>query len=443
VSLWSWLTGAAPSLPHQPIEPLSAATEKQGSLVSSINSLAFPQPLLYAALGGYASNTGVPVTPLTALQSGAFFGCIKCISEDIAGLPTQIRRRSGEAWLVDLAHPLNKLLKHPNRFQSRFQFWCYVLVSYCLRGNAFIAIKRDPSGTPVELIPVSPDRVTVRISPDTGLLWYRVNSLHVGYGVLCPPEDMIHMKNVSVDGYLGLSPVAVAQDVIGLALATQQHGATLFRQGAQVSGVLTHPGKLSKEASDRIAESWHGSYAGVQNAHRVAVLEEGMGFEKISMTNEDAQFLATRQFQDTDICRLFRVPPHKIGDFSRATWSNLQQSQQQYRDDCLISHTDQLQELLADQLFWEAERDLYQVHWDFTPMLQGDQNQRFTAYQIGLNNGFLSRNEVRMREGFNPIPGGDEYRVPLNTGDPMDPANAVQQIPDEQSSNANSLAPAF
>jgi HK97 family phage portal protein len=443
MNLWGWLTGAAPSPPPLPVEPLMPATAaaspeaKQGSLISSVNSLAFPQPLLYAALGGYASNTGVPVTPLTALQSAAVYGCIKCISEDIAGLPTQIRRKSGDAWLVDAGHPLNKLLKHPNKFQSRFQFWCYVLTSYCLRGNAFIVIQRDFAGTPVELVPVSPDRVTVRISPETGYLWYRVNSLHVGYGVLVPPEDMLHMKNISVDGYLGLSPIAVAQDVVGLALATQQHGSILFRQGGQVSGVVSHPGKLSKEASDRIAESWRSTYGGVQNAHRVAILEEGMKFDKISMTNEDAQFLATRQFQVLDICRLFRVPPHKIADFSRATWSNLQQSQQQYRDDCLTSHTDQLQELLGDQLFFDDERDRLQVHWDYTPMLQGDTNQRFTAYQIALNNGFLSRNEVRMREGLNPVPGGDDFRVPLNTGDPMHPEAIGQMIPPEGGGEAN------
>lgn len=414
-----------------PVEPLPAATEqKQGSLVGSINALAYPQPLLYAALGGYASNTGVPVTPLTALQAAAVYGCCKCISEDIAGLDILIRRKlAGGGWVTAPTHPLNTLLARPNPWQTRFQFWSYVLTSYCLRGNAFVVIQRDRAGNPVELVPISPDRVTIRISPDTGFLWYRVNSLRVGYGVLIPPEDMLHMRNMSVDGYLGLSPIACAQDVVGLALAAQQHGAVLFRQGGQISGVLKHPGRLSKEATDNIAESWRDTHAGVQNAHKIAVLEEGMSFEKIAITNEDAQFLQTRQFQVIDICRIYRVPPHKVGDYGRATFTNVEQQQLQYKDDCLTPHTDQLSGLMRDQLLFDDERDDYDICFDYTKMLQGDQLQRFQAYQVGLLNGFLNRNEVRAREGLNPIPGGDEYRVPLNTGNPLHPETLGQRIP--------------
>lgn len=426
---WSWLTGAQPSAPP-PVEPLPPATEKQGSLVGSVNSLAFPQPLLYAALGGYASNTGVPVTPLTGLQASAFLGCIKCISEDIAGLACVIRRRlPNGGWVIDRTHRLNKLLRKPNLFQSRFQFWCYVLTSYCLRGNAFVVINRDLAGNPAELIPVSPDRVSVTISPNTGFLWYRVNSLHIGYGIMIPPDDMLHMKNISIDGYLGLSPVACAQDVLGLALAAQQHGSILFRQGAQVAGTIKHPGRLSKEAADNIAESWRNTHAGVQNAHKVAILEEGMSFDKIAITNEDAQFLQTRQFQTQEICRIFRVPPNKVGDYGRATFGNVEQQQQQYIDDCLSPHTDQLADLLNEQLFFEDERDDYEFYWDYTCMLQGNRLERFQTYQIGLLNGVLSRNEVRAQENMNPVPGGDEYRVPLNTADPTHPENIPQTRP--------------
>jgi hypothetical protein len=158
MSLWTWLTGAPAPRPPMPIEPLATATEqKQGSLVGSINSLAFPQPLLYAALGGYASNTGVPVTPLTALQSAVVYACVKCISEDVAGLDCVIRRRlAGGGWVIDRTHPLNALLRKPNRFQSRFQFWCYVLSSYCLRGNAFVVIIRVSPATPSSLYRSAP-----------------------------------------------------------------------------------------------------------------------------------------------------------------------------------------------------------------------------------------------------------------------------------------------
>ncbi|HSR78749.1 MAG TPA: phage portal protein [Xanthobacteraceae bacterium] len=405
--------------------------EQKQDIVGAMNSLAFPQPMLFAALGGQVSNTGVPVTPMTALQAAAVYGCIKCISEDIAGLVLQIRRRSpAGGWIIDYRHPLNELMRRPNRWQSRFQFWAYVLTAYCLRGNSYIVIQRDQAGRPVELVPVSPDRITLQISPE-GNLWYRVNSLHIGFGVLVPAEDMLHLKNMSLDGYVGISPIACAQDVIGLALAAQQHGAILFRQGGQISGVLRHPGKLSREATDNLAESWRNTHTGVQNAYKVAILEEGMSFDKVAITNEDAQFLQTRQFQVADICRIYRVPPHKVGDYARATFGNVEQQQQQYIDDCLAPHTDQLEDLMNEQLLFDDERPDYQTHWDYTSMLRGDQTQRYQAYQIGLLNGFLSRNEVRGLENMNPIPGGDEYRVPLNTAptNVMHPETIPQQIP--------------
>jgi phage portal protein BeeE len=247
MSLRTWLAGmlAGPPAPLPRIEPAIAAglmappeTKQAGDIVSSLNSMAFPQPLLYAAPGGYASNTGVPVTPFTALQSAAVYGCSKCISEDIACLPLQVRRRTpGGGWVIDDKHPLNRLFRRPNRLMTAFQFWCYLLTAYCLRGNAYAVIERGPNGEPIELIPVTPDRVTVKLSVVDGAAWYLVNAKQIGIGVWVAPEDMLHMlhmRNLSVDGYLGLSPIACAQDVIGLALAAQQHGAVLSWPAAAI-----------------------------------------------------------------------------------------------------------------------------------------------------------------------------------------------------------------
>jgi HK97 family phage portal protein len=432
VSMWSWLTGQPSSPPPQRVEPAivasAAAAQKQpGDIVGSLNSMAFPQPLLYAALGGYASNTGVPVTPFTALQSAAVYGCVKCISEDIAGLPVQIRRRTlAGGWVIDETHPLNKLLRRPNRWMTATQFWSYVLTAYCLRGNSYIVTQRDQrTGQAVELVPVTPDRVTVKLSVVDGMLWYLVNARQIGIGVWVAPEDMLHVKNISVDGYLGLSPIACAQDVIGLALAAQQHGAVLFRQGGQVAGVLKHPGKIGKEAADNLAESWRDTHGGVQNAFKTVILEEGMTFDKIAMTNEDAQFLATRQFQVVDICsRIYRVPPHKVGEYGRATFNNVEQQQQMYIDDCLGPLTQQLENLMNDQLLFDDERDNYQTHFDYTGLLRGDLIRRYQSYAIGLGQGFLNRNEVRAAENMNPIPGGDEYTITAAPGGTAGQINA-------------------
>lgn len=420
----------APVPPSQPPAATPTAAGGRGGggdIVSLTNSLAFPN---FPGLG-YPSNTGIPVTPLTAMQAAAVYGCCKSISEDIAGLALQVRRRSsGGGWVVDTAHPLNRVFRRPNRWQTRQHFWVFLLVAYCLRGNAYAVILRDNVGNPVELVPVWPDNVSViRPVEAGGRIWYGVTSRLLGGSWRVPQESIIHMMNVSIDGFAGLSPIACAQDVIGLAIAAQQHGAVLFRQGGQIAGVLTHPGEIGKEATDSIAQSWREVHSGVQNAHKIAVLEEGMKFEKIAMTSEDAQFLQTRQFQVIDIARIYRMPPHKLGDYGRATFNNLEQQQQQYIDDCLSPHTNQLSGLFEDGLLFEDEWQNYQIRWDYSTLLQGDIQQRYSAYQIGLNNGFLSRNEVREREGMNPIAGGDEYRVPLNTGNPMDPANAAQAIP--------------
>jgi len=234
-----------------------------------------------------------------------------------------------------------------------------------------------------------------------------------------------------MDSYVGVAPVAIAQDVIGLALATQQHGGILFRQGGQIGGVIQHPGKLSKEAGDRIANSWRETHAGVQNAHKVAVLEEGMQFEKIAMTNEDSQFLETRRFQVIDICRLYGVPPHKLGELDKATLNNIEQQNQQYVDSALKPIAKSITELFDAHLLFEDERALLNIQLDFDDMTRSDLLTRYQAYQIGTLNGWLSRNEVRARENLDPITDGtgDEYRVPLNTADPAKPENIGQQIP--------------
>ena len=224
----------------------------------------------------------------------------------------------GGGYRREQQHPLNKLFRRPNRWQTRFEFVSYMLTSLCLRGNAFVVVERDKDANPIELVPIAPDRCTMMLTDD-GELWYRINSRRLGYGLVVPPDDMIHLKNIAMDGYVGVSPIAIAQDVIGLALATQQHGGILFRQGGQVGGVVSHPGQLSKEAADRIANSWRETHAGVQNAHKVAILEEGMKFDKVAITNEEAQFLESRRFSVLEIGRLYGVPPHRLGELDKAT----------------------------------------------------------------------------------------------------------------------------
>jgi len=436
--LGAWLLGGSPAAGSAAPE-----TKDSAAVTSTLGGLGWPQPMLYAALGGYASNTGVPVTPFTALQAAAVYACVRSVSQDMAVLKPFVRRvlPSG-GYRRELQHPLNKLFRRPNRWQTRFEFISYVISSLCLRGNSFVVVERDRDANPIELVPIAPDRATIMLTDD-GELWYRINSRRIGQGILIPPDDMIHLKNISMDGYVGVSPIAIAQDVIGLALATQQHGGILFRQGGQIGGVISHPGKLSKEASDRIANSWRETHAGVQNAHKAAILEEGMKFDKIAITNEEAQFLETRRFQVTDICRLYGVPPHRLGELDKATLNNIEQQNQQYVDSALKPIAESIEELFNHHLLFDDERAILECKFDFDDMTRGDLLTRYQAYQIGTLNGWLNRNEVRAKENMNPIDDGhgDEYRVPLNTAVPSDNLAPAQAAPSEAANAPSAAAP--
>jgi HK97 family phage portal protein len=415
----------------------SLETKNDAAVTSTLGGLGWPQPMLYAALGGYASNTGVPVTPFTALQASAVYACIRMISQDMAMLKPFVRRTLvNGGYRRELQHPLGKLFRRPNRWQTPFEFISYMITSLCLRGNAFVVVERDKDANPIELVPIAPDRCSIMLTED-GELWYRINSRRLGDGLLVPPDDMIHLKNISLDGYVGASPIAIAQDIVGLALATQQHGGILFRQGGQISGTISHPGKLSKEAADRLANSWRETHAGVQNAHKTAILEEGMKFEKSAITNEEAQFLETRRFQVLEIARLYGVPPHRLGELDKATLNNIEQQNQQYVDSALKPIARSIEQLFDHHLLFDDERSILECKFDFDDMTRSDVKTRFEAYQIGTLNGWMNRNEVRARENMNPIEDGhgDDYRVPLNTAVPSDNLAQTTTAPAE-SANA-------
>ena len=368
-------------------------------------------------LGLGASATGLPITPYTALQATAVFACVRCLSEDWAKLPVEVQRLrpGGRGYDVVRDHYLARLLRRPNRWQVPFQFWAFVSMCLALRGNSYVVIVRGRDGESRALVPVSPDRVTVLLSPK-GWLFYHVSHPLVGEGLTLHQDDMLHLRGFTLDGYMGMSPIMASPEAIGIALATQRHGATLFRNGSQLQGVLKAAGSLSPEAAKRLANSWEKVYGGVDNTGKTAVLEEGMAYEKIGMTAEESQFIATREHQDIDVCGMFRVPPHKIARLGDAHFSNIENQNQEYIDNALLPPIRQAEEMIAEKLLFPEDRDIIRARWNFDELLRGDKKSRVDAGVAGVNSGLINANEWRLSEGLNPYKGGDEYRVPLNTG---------------------------
>lgn len=383
-------------------------------------SLAVPTPGLFWALGGFPSSTGVPVSPLTAIQSSTVYGCAKARSEDLAKVPLRLKRIAADGGSKILRdHPIARLLKRPNEWMTPFTFKRYLELSVCYRGNAYVVIRRNAAGDPFDLIPISPDNCSPEISAK-GNLFYRIRHPLLASGgqqIKLHSDNVLHIKNIGLDvSYMGISPIAAAQEVIGLALAAQQHGAILFRQGAQFSGAIKHPMHLNPEGKDYLERKLAEKYQGVQNAHKVLILDEGMTFEKLGMTNEDAQFLELRQFQRSEICAIFRVPPHKVMDLGRATYTNMEVGEQAYINDALMPDAEQIAEEMSAKLLFDDERDEMEFSWDWDAMLRADRKTRYEAHAIGMYNGFLSQNDVMRMEGRPTIPNGDVYERPLNIG---------------------------
>lgn len=239
-----------------------------------------------AMWGLVPSTTGEPVTAITALSVSTVYACVKRLGEDIGKLPVVIRRRLPRGgFAVDRQHPLNKVFGKPNRWQTAFEFKAYLFSSLALRGNAYACVLRRPDGTPYSMVPFSPSQVSPMLSAD-GTIYYHASQPALGGGLLFHQDDMIHLRGMTLDGgYVGISPIFAAPDVFGLAIAVQKHGAVLFRQGTQIPAFLRHPARLSREAQDNLIESMQRRHGGVENAHRLAVLEEGMDIVKVGMTS--------------------------------------------------------------------------------------------------------------------------------------------------------------
>ncbi len=371
----------------------------------SRSTLQQPSSWLGDALGAGPTVAGVAISERNALGIAAVWAAVRVLSESVAALPLVVYRRDGRARERAGEHPLYSILHDaPNPDMSSYQFRETLQAHCCLWGNAYAEIVRD-GGVVAALWPIQPERVEVRLRSD-GRPLYLVDGRRA-----IEASDMLHFAGISHDGLVGHSPIRWARESLGLAAAAEQHGASVFGNGATPGGVLEHPGVMSDEAIERLRESWESMHRGARRAHRVAILEQGMKWSAMSMPNDDAQWLQTRQFQITEIARWFRLPPHMIGDLSRSSFSNIESQQLSFYRDSLLPHLVRWEQEIRRKLF---ARDEAYAEFVVDGLLRADTATRFQAYSLGRSGGWLSINDIRERENLNPIVGGDDYLTPLN-----------------------------
>ena len=368
-------------------------------------------------LGG--TTSGKRVTERSAMQMTAVYSCVRILSEAIASLPLHLYSQTDTGGKEKATeHPLYFLLHdEPNPEMTSFVFRETLMTHLLLWGNAYAQIIRNGRGEVIGLYPLMPNRMNVD-RDEKGQLFYEymvgsddAPTMKQGT-VRLSPSDVLHIPGLGFDGLVGYSPIAMAKNAIGLAIATEEYGSRFFQNGAAPGGVLEHPGTLKDPA--KIRESWNQTFSGSQNAGKVAVLEEGMHYTPISISPEQAQFLETRKFQINEIARIFRVPPHMVGDLEKSSFSNIEQQSLEFVKYTLDPWVSRWEQSMVRSLLTPEEKKQYFVKFNLDGLLRGDYQSRMNGYAIGRQNGWMSANDIRSLENLDLIPeekGGDLYLI--------------------------------
>jgi HK97 family phage portal protein len=358
---------------------------------------------------GAYHDTGVAVNEMTALAASAVYACVSVISQGIAALPVHVHQRDDGAKVYD--HAVYRLLAlEPNEYQTAPAYIETMLVALLLWGNCYSFIERDELGRPIALLPLRADRTRPVRTPAGQLVYMTTVN---GHSATLSPADVFHVANLSIDGITGLSPIQQAKQAVGLSLALERFAARFFGQGCHAGGVLTVP-SLKSEGMKEFARKFRENYAGPENSWKVAVLENGMTYQPTTVDPEKSQALGQRVHQLREVARIYRVPPHKIGDLERATFSNIEHQALEFVTDCLLPWVRKFEAEAQRKLFLESEKPTLELKFNLDALLRADVKTRFSAHAIALNSGFATVNEVRARENMPPVKGGDVLRAPLN-----------------------------
>lgn len=393
---------------------------------STTTTPASPAEWFVNLIGGSASKAGARVTPDSAIGNTAVWRAVSLLSSSLASLPLQVYRRLPNGGKEpDRDHPLYRLLHEaPNERQTSVE-WREMMGGHLeLRGNAFSWIETDRKGQVKALWPLTPTRMQVLIAPDERLVYeYTPRS---GARIHYREEEILHLRGLSSDGIIGLSPVAVAREALGISAAAEEHAASFYGNGTVVGGVLEHPARLTTEAFSRIEDSWKKRHGGSGNAWKPAILEEGMKWHQLGMSSKDAQFLETRKYQVEEVARIWGVPLHKLQSMDRSTFSNIEHQAIEFVVDAIRPRCVRMEQRMDLTLLLERERTTHFISFKIDGLLRGDLKTRYEAYAIARNWGWLCADDVRDLENMNPLPDGQGkvFLMPQNMQPAPDPAAA-------------------
>ena len=382
--------------------------------VSAESDLSNPAPWLYDAFGSWPTSTGISITPENAPQLSTVWGCTNVIADQIAAFPKGIYKRVDDRTRESkFDHPLQFLVDtEPNEFYSAFDFWHVITVSVLLWGNGFAAILRDTDYSIRGFQFIHPNDIKIYYGSIDGkmVLFYELK----GNGTRIAARDMLHFKGLGFDGVQGKGVITFARESIGLSVAAEKFGAKFFGNDTMMTKYISYPNALSEEAINHLKESWQAANAGLENAFKIKILEEGGKLENVGIPPEQAQFLGTRQHQVEEICRWFKVQPHLIQHLLRSTNNNIEHQGIEFVTQTLTPWVVRFEHELNRKIFTEKEKKKLYLRMNMNSLLRGDINARTQHYAKMVELGIYSPNEVRELEDRNPREGGDEYYKPMN-----------------------------
>ncbi|HPA14898.1 MAG TPA: phage portal protein [Desulfobacterales bacterium] len=354
------------------------------------------------------SSSGVNVNETVALGIPAVYACVRVLAESIASLPliTYERFPNGDKQRATGFSLYPILHDQPNPIMTSLELRELLMGHLCLRGNSYCLIERD-AGAVVALWPLHPDRVTVEVDGRELLYIYQSDGKEEKYRM----EDILHIRGMSSDGMIGYSPLALLRDSFGHAKALSAYSANFFKNGASPGGILSTPNALKPEALANLRKAWAEGHQGKGNHHRVAILDGDLKWQSVGISPEDSQMIESQKFSVVEIARCFRVPLNLIMDYERSTYSNVTEQNRSFLTHTLTPWMERIEQAIHKSLLTESEKQRYFVEHLTHNFLKANTRERFGAYKIARDAGFLSVNEIRQLENMNSVEGGDVYET--------------------------------